>query len=148
MVKFKTVEEIGVVRSAEGMVASVAVPKKSGCEGCSMKACKPDDQFMLIEALNPLQARIGQKVRVGIKSFTYLKGSVIIYGIPALSLIAGAVIGKEIFSPYFKTYDPDIVSALFGFGAFGLAFIGIKLWSSKVSTKADLKPVIEEILSE
>lgn len=148
MVKFKTVEEIGVVRSAEGMVASVAVPKKSGCEGCSMKACKPDDQFMLIEALNPVQARIGQKVRVGIKSFTYLKGSVIIYGIPALSLIAGAVIGKEIFSPYFKTCDPDIVSALFGFVAFGLAFIGIKLWSSKVSTRADLKPVIEEILSE
>jgi len=148
MVKFKTVEEIGVVRSAEGMVASVAVPKKSGCEGCSMKACKPDDQFMLIEALNPLQARIGQKVRVGIKSFTYLKGSVIIYGIPALSLISGAVIGKEIFSPYFKTYDPDIVSALFGFGAFVLSFLGIKLWSSKVSKQAELKPIIEEILSE
>ena len=148
MVKFKTVEEIGVVRSAEGMVATVAVPKKSGCEGCSMKACKPDEQFMVIEALNPVKALVGQKVRVGINSYTYLKGSVIIYGIPAISLIAGAVIGKEIFSPYFKRYDPDIVSALFGFGAFLLAFLGIKLWSSKVSRKADLKPVIEEILSE
>jgi positive regulator of sigma E activity len=73
---------------------------------------------------------------------------VIIYGIPALSLIAGAVIGKEIFSPYFKGHDPDIVSALFGFGALVLALLGIRLWSSKVSGKAELKPVIEEVLSE
>ena len=73
MVKFKTVEEIGFVRSVEGVTATVSVPKKSGCEGCSLKTCKPEEQFMLIEALNPLQARVGQKVRVAMKPYTYLK---------------------------------------------------------------------------
>lgn len=148
MVKFKTVEEIGFVRSVEGVTATVSVPKKSGCEGCSLKTCKPEEQFMLIEALNPLQARVGQKVRVAMKPYTYLKGSMVIYGIPALALIAGAVAGKEFFSPYLKGYDPDIVSAVFGFGAFAVSFILVKLWSGRMSGKAESKPVVEEILDE
>jgi sigma-E factor negative regulatory protein RseC len=148
MVKFKTVEEIGFVRSVEGATATVSVPKKSGCEGCSLGVCKPEEQFMQIEALNPVKARAGQKVRIVMKSYTYLQGSIIIYGIPALSLIAGAIIGKEIFSPYLKGYDPDVVSAVFGLGAFAVTFLLIKLWSGKASKKADLRPVIEEILSD
>ncbi len=148
MVKFKTVEEIGVVRSVEGMVATVSVPKKSGCEGCSLKVCKPEEQSMVIEALNPVKARVGQKVRIVMKPYTYLKGSIIVYGIPALALIAGAVVGKEIFSPYFKRFDPDIVSAVFGLGAFVVSFLLIKLWSAKVNKKVESKPLIEEILDE
>jgi sigma-E factor negative regulatory protein RseC len=146
MVKFKTVEEIGFVRSLEGITAMVAVPTKSGCEGCSLGVCTPEEQFMIIEALNPLKARVGQKVRVAMKSYTYLRGSMIIYGIPALALIGGAVIGKEFFSHYLKRYDPDVVSAAFGFGAFIFSFVIIKLWSGKLSKKAESKPVIEEIL--
>ena len=136
------------MRSVEGATATVSVPKKSGCEGCSLKTCKPEEQFMMIEALNPLQARVGEKVRVTMKPYTYLKGSMVIYGIPALALVAGAVVGKEFFSPYLKGHDPDIVSAVFGFGAFAVSFILVKLWSGRVGRKAESKPVIEEILYE
>ncbi len=146
MVKSKTVEEVGVVRSVEGMVATVCVPRKTGCEGCTLKVCNPEEQYMIIEALNPVKARAGQKVKVVMKSYTYLQGSLIIYGIPAIALIVGAVIGKEIFSRYVTRFDPDTVSAIFGFGAFIVSFLLIKLWSSKASKKTELKPVIEEIL--
>jgi hypothetical protein len=37
MVKFSTVEEVGLVKRVEGAFATVAVPKKSACEGCSLK---------------------------------------------------------------------------------------------------------------
>src|SRR5512140_2593976 len=125
MVKFKTVEEIGVVRSVKGAVATVCIPKKTGCEGCTLKACKPDEEFMVVEALNPVQARAGQKVKVAMRSYTYLKSSAIIYGIPALALITGAVIGKELLSPLFASSDPDVISAVFGFCLFIVSFVFI-----------------------
>jgi len=75
-----------------------------------------------------------------------LKGAVIVYGIPAIALVIGAILGKEFFSTYFTGVDPDVVSAFFGFGAFIIFFILIKFWSIKVEKKQDLKPIIEEII--
>jgi sigma-E factor negative regulatory protein RseC len=142
------VEEIGFIKGVEGIMAIVSIPKKSACEGCSLGVCKPEEQFMEIRALNPVNAHTGQKVRVVMKSYTYLKGSLIVYGIPAFALIAGAVLGKEVFSPFFSKFDPDIISAIAGFTAFVLSFIGIKLWSRRAEKKIEMKPVIEEILDE
>jgi sigma-E factor negative regulatory protein RseC len=146
MVKFEIVEEVGVIMNVEGMVATVSVQKKSACEGCTLHSCKPGEGAMLIEALNPVEARVGQKVRVVMKPYTYLKGSIIVYGIPAFALIAGAVIGKELFASHFRTIDPDILSAVFGFGACASSFLAVKLWSGRTGKKDELKPVIEEIL--
>ncbi len=141
-------EEIGVVKSVQGALAKVSVPRKSVCEGCTAGTCKPEEQSMEIEAVNRARAKVGQKVRVVIKTYTYLKGSILVYGIPAIALIAGAVLGKEIFSQQFKETDPDIISAIFGFSAFLLAFLGIKIWSIKAGKKTESNPVIEEILEE
>ncbi len=146
MLKCNTVEEVGVIKSIEGLLAKVSVPLKSACEGCSLGTCKPEEQSMEIEALNPVKARVGQKVKIVMKPYTYLRGSMIVYGVPALALILGAVLGKEIFSYYFKELDPDTVSAIFGFGALAISFLSIKLWSNKAGKKVELKPVIEEIL--
>jgi sigma-E factor negative regulatory protein RseC len=101
---------------------------------------------MEIEALNPVNARVGQRVRIIVKPYTYLKGSIIVYGVPALALIIGAILGKEVFSSYFKELDPDIVSAIAGFGAFIIIFIAVKLWSRTLDKKGESKPIIEEIL--
>jgi sigma-E factor negative regulatory protein RseC len=146
MLKFKIVEEIGIVQSTEDEIAVVSLPRKSACEGCSMKACRPEEGGMIVEALNPVNARTGQKVRIAMKSYTYLQGSIIAYGIPALGLIVGAVLGKEVLSAYFRNHDPDIIAAVCGFGALVISFIIVKIWSSKANRRAGLKPVIEEIL--
>ena len=74
MLEFTVMEEVGVVISIDGVMAKVAVPRKSVCEGCTSTACKPGDQSMEIEALNKVNAGVGQKVKVITKSYTYLKG--------------------------------------------------------------------------
>lgn len=148
MVKFDAVEEVGVIKGIEGIMAVVSIPRKSACEGCSLGICKPDEQYMEIKALNPVHANIGQKVKIVMKSHTYLKSSLIVYGIPALALITGAVIGKEAISNFFVRLDPDIVSAITGFIAFAVSFIAIKVWSSRAGEKIGARPVIEEILDE
>jgi sigma-E factor negative regulatory protein RseC len=148
MLKFKSMEEVGVIESIQGKTATVKIPKKSVCEGCQLGTCKPAEESMEIQAFNPVHAQVGQKVRVVIKPYAYLKGSVIVYGIPALSLIIGAISGKEIFSSYFSNLDTDTVSALFGFGALIISFLCIKIWSRTAGKKEHLKPVIEEILND
>jgi sigma-E factor negative regulatory protein RseC len=146
MVKFKSVEEVGLVKSAGGKVATVLVQRKNACEGCSSGVCKATDQSMEIEALNPLHAHAGQKVRVVIHSSAYMKGTLIVYGIPLLALIVGAVLGRELFSRFLENFDPDSVSAVFGFTALAISFFIIKAWSSRAEKKPGIKPVIEEII--
>jgi positive regulator of sigma E activity len=148
MVKFKIVEEVGFVKSIDGNLATVVIEKKNSCEGCTLKICKPDAQHMEIQALNSVHAAVGQKVKVAMKSYGYLRNSAVVYGIPALLLVLGAVAGKEIISTFFIHSDPDIVSAFSGLGAAAISFLSIKLWSLKIGSRRALQPVIEEILEE
>lgn len=141
-------EEIGVIERVEGFNATVSVAKKSACDGCSLKTCSPSGQSMTIEALNPVHAQVGQKVIISIKSNTYLKGSLIVYGIPALALVIGAVIGREVLSAYFVNHDPDSISAISGLTGCVLSFFSVRLWSSRGNRKITDKPVIQEILAE
>lgn len=141
-------EEIGVVKSIEGVYARVAVKKKSMCEHCTAGTCHLTEEGAEIEALNEARAQVGNRVRVVLRAYSYLKGSLILYGLPALALIVGAVAGKEYFSRFFRGMDPDSVAALFAFGLFALSFIVIRLWSARAERKTQYKPVIEEILGE
>lgn len=146
MVNCLVMEEVGTIMSIDGLTAKVTVPRKTACEGCTAGTCKPGKQFMEIAALNPVNARVGQTVRVVMKPYSYLKGVIIVYGIPAIALVIGAILGKEFFSTYFTGTDPDVVSALFGFGAFIIFFLLIKFWSITFEKKQELKPIIEEII--
>jgi sigma-E factor negative regulatory protein RseC len=148
MVKFKMLEEIGTVISIEGHHARVSVPKKSSCEGCTAGTCSAGEQSMEIDALNKAGAVIGQRVRVLVHTYAYMKGSMIVYGIPAIFLVIGAVFGKEIMTRFFPSRDSDILSAFFGFSFLLASFILIKFWSQKQAIKAESTPVIEEILDQ
>ncbi|MDA8389063.1 MAG: SoxR reducing system RseC family protein [Nitrospiraceae bacterium] len=140
-------EEIGVVIKTLGRLATVSIPKPKGiCEQCTMGGCNISGEGSEIEALNLAGAKEGQKVKVSMKAFSYTKGSLIVYGLPVLALILGAVIGKELALSHFKGSDPESVSAIFAFAAFGISFLLIKIWTSKAEKKQEYKPVIEEIL--
>ncbi len=146
MLKFKIVEEIGIIKFVNGNTATVVFPKKNACEGCTMKMCKPGEQTMEIKALNSINALPGQRVRVTFKSNLYLKGSIVAYGIPAIALLIGAIAGKEVFSSLLRQYNPDLISAISGFTACFISILFIKLWSLRKNSNA--KPVIEEVLED
>ncbi len=141
-------EETGLVIKVEGNRAFVAVERKSACEGCPASSiiCKPGDEGSIIEAINEAGAKIGDRVNVSLKAFSYLKGSIIVYGIPTICLIAGAVIGKEILKD-FISLDPELLSAIFGLGAFGISFLIVKLLFKRMEKKKEYTPVVERVLS-
>ncbi len=140
------IEEIGTVKSTNGMIAIVSVPRRSACDGCTAGTCKTEEQSMEIEAVNEAGAVAGQRVKVSVQSIAYMKGSLIVYGVPALGLVVGAVFGKELLGRFFQASDPDVLSAVSGFVAFGAALVIVKIWTNAASRKIESKPVIEEIL--
>jgi sigma-E factor negative regulatory protein RseC len=140
-------EETGLVIKVEGRRAFVAVERKSACESCPASAiCKPTEEGSLIEAINEAGAQIGDRVIVSLKAYSYLKGSIIAYGIPALSLIAGAVMGKEILKGFVKL-DPELLSAIGGLGLFIISFVIVKFISRRFEKKTEYMPIIERIVS-
>ena len=141
------VEEIGVVISVDGLTARVNVPKKSACEGCTAGVCITGEQSMEIVAVNKAGAKAGQRVKVSIRSNVYMKGTMIVYGVPALALVLGAVFGKEVMAGFFIGTDPDMLSAVFGFGFLLLSFAVVKIWANLAAQKTESGPVIEEIIS-
>lgn len=139
-------DEIGVVQSIDGINAKVVVERKSACDQCTEGKCLVTDGGAIIDALNTVHAKEGQRVRVVFKPYTYLKGSILIYGVPALSLIIGAVLGKEVLSDFIESVDPDLLSAIGGFGMLIIALIGVRILSRRMERKIEYKPVIEEII--
>lgn len=139
-------EEIGVVKSIDGVTARVIVERKSACDQCTEGKCLVTDGGAIIDAVNIAKASEGQRVRVLFKPYTYLKGAALIYGTPALALIIGAVIGKEFLSSFIQVIDPDLLSAASGFSLFIIAFVGVRLLSRWMEKKTEYKPVVEEIL--
>lgn len=144
-------EEVGIVKEIDGLKAIVTVQKQGGgCESCpGSSLCKTiGSGEAVVEALNKANARVGDTVRISFKAYTYLKGTILVYGIPSLMLIIGAVAGKEYASRIFSNMDPDVLSAVCGFGLFGISFLILRLWSKRYGDKKELMPVIEEIINK
>lgn len=140
-------EDIGIVVTTQGDMAKVLVQKRGVCEACpAIGTCKPSDEGMEFEALNPIRAKAGQTVKISLRPEAYLKGTMLLYGLPLLSLICGAILGKNLGELYFKGLNSDLLASIFGFGALAISFIAIKLWSSRIEKKERYKPVIEEIM--
>ncbi len=141
------IEEEGIVAEIEGNIAKVAIVKKSACEQCSASGvCHPGDQEYL-EAANPLNAEKGQKVKVAIAPQLYLKASIILYGIPMVALISGAIIAKNIAVHYVGEENSDLWAFIAGMAFTFISFLFIRSYNKKVEKTHKYKPVIVEILS-
>lgn len=142
------IEETGIVTKVDGVMAKVSVQKKGFCEGCAVKgACESTGEGAEVEAFNTVQAKVGDTVRIAMKPQTYLKGTMLVYGLPLVLFIAGAIIGKNIGEGYFKEINSDIVAAATGFSALIVSLLGIKIWSKKLETNREYMPVIEKIIN-
>jgi sigma-E factor negative regulatory protein RseC len=141
------VEETGTVIQVEGDIARVLVQKKSACDGCSAQgACKTTDAGMEIEAVNAARAKEGQTVKVMMGPQQYLKGSIMIYGIPLVLFIAGAIAGKNLGDTYLSQYNSDLIAACTGFLFLFLSFLGVRIWSRRLESSVENRPVIEKIV--
>jgi len=142
-------EETGIVTEVDGIMAMVAVKKKDACDACSAKdACaSTNEEEAVLEAINAARAEVGQTVKITMKPLTYLKGTMLVYGLPLVLFIGGAITGKYIGEEYFRETGSDLVAALTGFAALFISLLIIKIWSKRTESKTGNQPVIEEIIN-
>ncbi len=140
-------EEVGVVIKVKESIATVVVQKKGTCDTCTIEgACETTKDGMEIDALNPLNAKEGQTVRIVIRPGTYIKGSMLFYGLPLIFFIAGTIAGNSAAGKYFPGSNAELVSAAFGFIFLVLSIICIKFLTDKTGENIKFKPYIEEII--
>lgn len=96
------IEATGQIESLDGDHAWVATQRQSSCGSCSVsKGCGTStvaklfgDRLHRVYARNEVNAREGDSVVVGISEATLVKGSLMLYLLPLLALMAGGLLGE------------------------------------------------------
>ena len=145
------IEEIGSVVELKGkQIAVVLCQKSSFCQHCaSMQSCQvgSDNRSMLVEAHNPLGAEVGDRVKVVTSSKTFLQSSFLLYIVPLLFLLVGAVSGRTIGSVLGNGLNPDLLAAIIGVAFLAASFLVIRVGSRAIPREATM-PRVAEILQE
>ena len=126
--------------------ARIKIPKRSNCQGCGHKGfCDPfGSEHMVLETENSLQAKKGQLVRVQFAPQSQGKAIAVLYLIPLLALILGAVAGNAL-NPF---GNQDLSASSFSLGFTALSFFGIRIYSRKQADKSPAsQPTISRIES-
>lgn len=140
-------KEFGEIVSVEGRTARVKMVRSSQCSSCSCAGfCNPfGKEWMLVTADNALGAAAGQKVRVTYRVEGEVKASFILYIIPVLALLLGALIGT-FFDPFNHT---DLSAVAVGLSFVAISFLLIKKYAAwKYGRKRSYRPSISEVMKE
>ena len=145
------IEEVGtVVELKSKMIAVVMCTKSSLCENCATNgncALGDDDKTRLIEVQNPLAAEVGEQVRIATTTKSFLQSSVLLYIVPLIALVIGAIAGLLVGEKIPTGLDPNLLSAIFGVFFMSGSFVILRVGSS-VLNKESYMPKIIEILKE
>lgn len=129
------IEEFGTIVELKGReIAVVLCKRNSACDHCpSSGACQigSDSESMLVEAFNPIGAKVSDRVKVITSTKHFLQSSFMLYIVPVIGLLIGALIGQEIGQTLDVSIDPSLLSAIFG-----VAFLVGTFLCIKVGTRA------------
>lgn len=141
------IEETARVVAIEGEFAWVQTERRSTCNACSANgACGTSvlakvlgQRRTQVRALNSIGAGLGDHVIVGLAEDALVRGSLAIYAVPLVGMIALALMG-ELFAPFGLRGDAPAVAG----GAIGLALglFWVRRFSRRVRADSRYQPVI------
>ena len=143
------VEEQGQVVAVEQGFAWVETQRTNACQSCSVnKGCGTGvlgkilgRRATVVKALNHAGAVVNDRVVVGLREDALVKGSLAIYAVPLLAMLAGALLGDALASGW-QFDNPDGLAILFaGVGLAG-GLLWLKLFSRKTAGDERYQPVV------
>lgn len=146
------IEEVGTVVELKSKHSAVVMCEKSSlCENCAASgACSigDDDRQRLVTAHNPLRAVVGDRVKIAASTSVFLKSSFLIYIVPLIALVLGAVAGKLVGEMFISNVSPDLLSAIFGVFFMVGTFVIIRVGSQALKQENYMPKIIAVIESE
>lgn len=140
------IEEVGTVVELKGKHTAVVMCQKSSlCEHCATSgSCSlgDDAKTRLIDAQNLLGASVGDQVRIATSTKSFLQSSFLLYIVPLIALVAGAIAGKLI-GDYLETgLDPNLLSAVFGVFFMIGSFVTLRVGSQALVAESYMPKIV------
>lgn len=142
------IEETALVVAAEGEYAWVETQRRSSCGSCAAnKGCGTGalskilgGRSQRLKVLNPVHAKPGDQVVLGIREQDLLKGSLAVYMLPLLTMFGGALLG-EVLAPQWGG-DAETLGVLFGVLGLGAGFLWLRRYNRALASEGRLMAVI------
>ena len=138
--------EQGVVERTEGDFAWVRARKKSACSSCASRShCSSlnGNTAMLVKTSNTLKAKKGETVSFQVNSGTLLKYTFIIYILPIIGLLAGALSAGRLAN--YTGMNSGLALVVFTLFGFGMAVYLSRLIVRRKGADDELMPTIKRI---
>jgi sigma-E factor negative regulatory protein RseC len=118
--------------------------KPEPCAHCAAKgACEigTDKKARQVEALNSVGAHVGDQVRMETSVRKFMQSSLLLYGLPMVFLLVGAIIGNLV-GTNIATGDPNTWALLGGVGSFIFSLFLIRFCTRGVSKEAYMPQIV------
>ena len=140
--------QCGVVMSTDGDKAKVVMQRHSACGDC--KGCRwgEEDSSMEIEAINSINAKIGDHVEIDMEHQNVLFAAFIAYMIPLIALITGVFIGNVLLDKIGLVEYKEVGVGMIGLAFTGISYAIIRLKENSFKLDKSFVPVITNIESK
>jgi len=141
-------ESEGIVKEVRGEKALVITDRQEMCASCVAKNfCHMigGGKEVLSETINPVGAKTGDMVKIGIPDGAVTKASLIVYMVPAIGFVGGASLGYFIAKLYsFNLNVSTLIGSLLGLG---LSMISVRFLNNTLSKRPYYQPEITKIIN-
>ncbi|MCI1247729.1 MAG: SoxR reducing system RseC family protein [Megasphaera sp.] len=133
-------EEGTILSIGEDGLAEIKVGRHSDCIACG--ACAGSENIV-IKALNPIGAKVGQHVKFEVREVNIVIGAFVCFVMPLLVAAAGAFAGYW----YSTIQNVDYVqyASIGGIAGFLLGAVGVKLFDRSLTNDVNAKPKVTEV---
>lgn len=141
------IEEQAVVLSTEGEQALLEIQRNQPCglcgatQGCGISLWSRvfGQRRSTFSSHNQLQAKVGERVVVGVEEGALLKGSLLAYAAPLLLLCVGALLGSNLSD---VQSGKDLYGGLGALLGLGLGLVSVRVYTAVQRGSGRYQPVM------
>ena len=148
------IEEKATVIAVEDDRVLLQTQRRSACQSCSVKqgcgtsvlATVVGQRYSQVSVANTLGANVGDEIMMGINDNALVKGSLLIYALPLIFLLVGALLGE--FFAHAYNLNAELASIIAGAAGFVLSMFVIRFSVTRTKIQNEMQPHMLRIISK
>lgn len=129
-------------------LTEVLTERKGACGGCQPShgcgTCLTSSKIKA-KVHNPVDAQPGDVVEIHMDNHAIYYSAIILYGLPLLGLLAGAIFGVGASKIWFE--NESLTAALFGLGGLGMGLFLAVITGNSVYARRHFTPTIAQVIT-